>query len=427
MIDSVLPSLLKIIYCETDSPSSWSLKLKDGLWTAQWKRSGLPPISAEEILKIPIYPQIVWRRKNEQTFTIVLGDQNVPTLDSIPEITRWKTYPFTTSSNSQWDPLDRPQHFIPQWTWTLSQKETTLHITLIKEENDLISLFRKKLLNITPQHFNEDIPSIVDETNRPHWEQWQSTIGKFKNSSLDKVVLAVEKKFHYSHDLPLFTIIKKALQSHSSSFLAALLLSPIKAFITLSPERLYWRQDQECLFEAIAGTIIRGKDPNDDLMQQKKLLSSPKDRKEQEWVTHFIEQKLRDLQLRPVKEKAQLLSLSHLHHLQTHIKAQLGPHMTDEDLLTNLHPTPAVAGYPQEEALQFLLQNEPFTRGPYAGLIGFQNAKESEWIVGLRSMFIEGAKAFLYAGAGIVKESDPKQEWEEIHNKWKTALSLLSF
>lgn len=88
------------------------------------------------------------------------------------------------------------------------------------------------------------------------------------------------------------------------------------------------------------------------------------------------------------------------------------------EILSTLHPTPAVCGFPTEEARDLIAETELFDRGMYAGPVGWFGGEESEFAVGIRSALVEtGLGALVYAGTGIVKGSNPSLEWDELELK----------
>jgi isochorismate synthase len=94
--------------------------------------------------------------------------------------------------------------------------------------------------------------------------------------------------------------------------------------------------------------------------------------------------------------------------------------------VAKLHPTPAVGGIPLAEGMSFLQQNENLDRAYYAGFLGpVTTAGNTELFVNLRCAKISNGQISLYVGAGITKDSDPKQEWEETQNKAKTLWTAL--
>ena len=100
-------------------------------------------------------------------------------------------------------------------------------------------------------------------------------------------------------------------------------------------------------------------------------------------------------------------------------------HADDEQGRHVLQRTAAVAGRPRQAARAFIQNVESFDREWYAGSAGYLSPEQSEFCVALRSARVQGAALRLYAGAGIVRGSDPEQEWQEIENKAAGLRSLL--
>lgn len=121
----------------------------------------------------------------------------------------------------------------------------------------------------------------------------------------------------------------------------------------------------------------------------------------------------------------EIIRLRKVQHLRRRIHAQLN-RANDADCLHRLQPTAAVAGLPRNVARQFISENEPFSRGWYAGSAGYLSLKQTEFTVTLRSAWLEERQIHLYAGAGIVAGSDAEQEWQEINNKSAGLHTLLT-
>jgi menaquinone-specific isochorismate synthase len=114
-------------------------------------------------------------------------------------------------------------------------------------------------------------------------------------------------------------------------------------------------------------------------------------------------------------------------HLRTRIEAEVGESVHLLDILPEMHPTPAVGGSPRENAVPHIAALENIERGLYAGVVGwFNHLNEGEMIVGIRSALIEDKLARLYAGAGIVKGSDPEKEMRETEMKLRALLDVLA-
>ena len=108
-----------------------------------------------------------------------------------------------------------------------------------------------------------------------------------------------------------------------------------------------------------------------------------------------------------------ILTLSNVHHLHTEVTANLRNGYSLLDVVSRIHPSPAVGGSPREEALDFIRENENLDRGWYAAPVGWIDKNGGEFAVALRSGIIDGSSVALYAGCGIVAESDPVQELAE--------------
>src|SRR5207244_363533 len=105
-------------------------------------------------------------------------------------------------------------------------------------------------------------------------------------------------------------------------------------------------------------------------------------------------------------------------HLLTHVLGQVAPGRGVLDLVERLHPTPAMGGFPRQPAMELIRKHEALDRGWYAGPIGWLNAAgEGEFVVGIRSAVVRQHSATLFAGCGIVGESDPAAEFAE--SNWK--------
>jgi menaquinone-specific isochorismate synthase len=123
--------------------------------------------------------------------------------------------------------------------------------------------------------------------------------------------------------------------------------------------------------------------------------------------------------------KPKVISIGNGHHLITPFEGKLKEDVSDEDILEALHPTPAVAGTPKDQALNTIRRTENFSRGWYAGPLGYVGLDWVEFVVGIRSGVVKGKELSVYAGAGIVKGSRPKDEWNEIENKISNFIKVI--
>jgi isochorismate synthase EntC len=144
------------------------------------------------------------------------------------------------------------------------------------------------------------------------------------------------------------------------------------------------------------------------------LLSSTKDLAEHSAVRDALFNSLSEISDDvEAAETPSLLTLPNLHHLHTPVRARLREGHSLLDVVARLHPTPAVGGTPREAALRFIRNHEQLDRGWYAAPIGWIGQESGEFGVALRSAVIAGPQATLFAGCGIVADSDPALEYME--------------
>ncbi len=189
------------------------------------------------------------------------------------------------------------------------------------------------------------------------------------------------------------------------------------AFVGASPERLVARTGLDVRTEALAGSARRSDD----------LVGDPKERAEHAHVADAIAERLGRLcDVLEVASTPEVRAVARGVHLRTPVRARLREPVHVLDLVSALHPTPAVAGTPNDVALALLSALEPVPRGLYAGPVGYCDARgDGDFWVALRSGLLAGAEAHLYAGAGIVRGSDPAREHAETEWKLRTMLHAL--
>jgi menaquinone-specific isochorismate synthase len=179
--------------------------------------------------------------------------------------------------------------------------------------------------------------------------------------------------------------------------------------------------------DALAGSAPRGCSEVEELHLAKDLLANTKERLEHQVVIDFIQQRLRQLGMTPQFLPTQLLQLANIQHLHTPLQAILPEPLHLLDVVAALHPTPAVAGFPQQIACDYIQHHETFSRSRYAAPVGWVDLDgNGEFAVGIRSAIIQKATARLFAGAGIVAGSNPTQEFSEIQLKLQALLSTFT-
>jgi isochorismate synthase EntC len=179
---------------------------------------------------------------------------------------------------------------------------------------------------------------------------------------------------------------------------------------------------------ALAGSRPRAADPASDDALGRMLLASAKDRTEHRMVVEAIVADLAGLGIDVAAEGPRLRRLAGLQHLETLLTGDLPPGWPLLDIVAALHPTPALGGWPSPAALELIARHEalPDGRGWYGGGLGWLDGRgEGDVSVGIRGLRVRGRLATVYAGAGLVADSDPASEAAEIAVKMAAALSAL--
>jgi menaquinone-specific isochorismate synthase len=195
-----------------------------------------------------------------------------------------------------------------------------------------------------------------------------------------------------------------------------------------SPELLVRRLGRHAESLVLAGTIRRGGDAEEDAALERWLLASSKDALEHRIAADSVREVFDAVAADMVSDGTpQLLRLANVTHLATHVEAWLAADPPSAlDLAVRLHPTAAVGGTPRPEALAMITALEAAPRGRYAGPVGWVDARgDGEFAIALRCAQLSGDTARLWAGAGIVAESDPDAEVAETTAKFDAVLSAL--
>jgi len=272
------------------------------------------------------------------------------------------------------------------------------------------------------ENFEGAVAGALQQINK------QTDRASIDQTKVHKVVLADVMDVEAQQEIDVVRSLQTLRKNHPDCTVFSVGNGRGQSFIGASPERLLSINEGHLTTDALAGSASRGKTSNADAKISQSLLNSEKERYEHQVVVKFIVEQLRSLGLTPKYTAApQLLRLLHIQHLHTPISATLNPQtLSPLEILAQLHPTPAVAGLPRSIACQLIRQQETFDRGLYAAPVGWIDTEgNSEFIVGIRSALIDGCKARLYAGAGIVAGSEPARELAEIRLKLQTLLNAL--
>ncbi len=248
--------------------------------------------------------------------------------------------------------------------------------------------------------------SRVDKPDKARWMEAALSI------TLPKVVLARETEFTFENELNPIDIVRALRKAGVRGTLFAFIFEKGRAFVGGTPEILYKREGREVESVAIAGT-------RPAKASKGELLKSLKDQAEVKWVEQFVEDELSPLCESLERGKREITRTPYVQHLMRRFKGKLKEGIGDRELVKKLHPTPALGGFPREEALMVIGSVEPFRRGWYGAPVGWISKERSCLSVAIRSARVEGRRLFVYAGAGIVEGSVPEKEWDELEQKIK--------
>jgi isochorismate synthase len=271
---------------------------------------------------------------------------------------------------------------------------------------------------------------LTIERDQPSHEHWRRLVGMFSGAvgrgRIDKVVLARQLDLRSPVELDVPNALRRLAAAAPESTTYAFRRGG-RVFLGATPERLVRTEGRVFRTAAVAGSIRRGADDAEDAALAAELLRSEKDREEQAIVVSSI----RDL-LAPVAATLEIspqpsvMTLRFVQHLVTEISGTLPGAHGLLALAERLHPTPAVGGEPRDVALALIEEHEGFDRGWYAGPIGWLGADgDGELCVALRCGIVDRTRATLFAGCGIVADSDPDREWEESRIKLRAVVSAL--
>lgn len=332
------------------------------------------------------------------------------------------------SADPAWEPFGVARFAVPRFECYAAGKKTwfACNFLLDPAENwrsraeSVLKEFKE--LNWEGLPAFPEAPALLSRSDLPAREGWRENVltalALIEQRRVEKIVLARQSTLRFSPPFAGVDMLRRLQMADQRVFYFCFQLSPRRAFIGATPERLYRRDGREIFSEAVAGTRPRGNSRGVDQKYYRELLHSEKDIREHRFVLDSILASFRQL-CRTVEasETLSVLKLANVQHLYSRVRGILEPGADDGRILSLLHPTPAVGGFPKSAALREIDALEPFDRGWYAGPVGWISAGAAEFAVAIRSGLVEDERIHLFAGAGIVPGSSPEKEWQEIESK----------
>jgi len=344
------------------------------------------------------------------------------------------TFDMKNQHKTLWNNFPHQSLRIPKWVVTKDRQTFYCTVNTYVTELDEVYEFVDKIQDEMKALWtgNESLgqnPPLQSKTEiQPG--KWKATVAQaveeIKYGKAQKIVLAREMNVRLSDQANIGAMLNTFRDTQENSYLFAIECNG-DCFIGATPERLVRMDDQRILSTCLAGTISRGANMEEDEMLKDRLLQDTKNRKEHDFVVIMIRNALEkycfDIN---IPEEPVIYPLKHLQHLYTPVRATLKQGVCITDIVHTLHPTPALGGVPREESLRFIRENELLERGWYGAPLGWLDSnRNGEFAVSIRSGLVKGDNISLFAGCGIMGESDPEAEYKETKIKFSPMLSVL--
>jgi len=261
-------------------------------------------------------------------------------------------------------------------------------------------------------------------------EKWMETVKKaitaLNNNEAKKIVLAREMRLKLNDQAEISPMLKQLLRMQMNSYVFAFEKKG-DCFIGATPERLVRMDGDRLLSTCLAGTAPRGKTETEDKQIAADLFADPKNRHEHDYVVQMIKQSIQGFCTHiDIPEEPYVYPFKNLYHLYTPVHALLKTGYTILDIVQQLHPTPALGGEPREASLAFIREHELLDRGWYGAPIGWLDSNNhGEFAVAIRSGLIQQDEVSLFAGCGVMQDSDPVEEYAETNIKFLPMLSVM--
>ncbi len=288
----------------------------------------------------------------------------------------------------------------------------------------LIPNSHSEVFHFTPDSFSNKpvtFDAISYDRDR-HIQLIKQAIDNIKTTALRKVVLARNAVFSFD-EIDIVAFFLTLLNTYPKAYIYCWYHPETGAWLGASPETLLTINNATVQTVALAGTQIY-KDSLDVTWDNKNI-------EEQQFVTDYLHRVL-STQLSKIQiSDPKTARAGHLIHLKSVLTGTLKhSKLALNDLIHSIHPTPAVCGSPKAMATAFIQNNEPLDRAFYSGFLGQINQKhhsdtpETDLVVNLRCMHINGTEVTLFAGGGITSKSVPEIEWEETESKIQTLKTI---
>ncbi len=275
-------------------------------------------------------------------------------------------------------------------------------------------------------------PEIFAPEEDEYKEKVTKAVNLIAKGILKKIVLSRSIKVT-AFGFDMFEAVRKLMLSYDRSYVYLWHHPKIGTWMGATPELLAGYQNGLLQTVSLAGTVtdINEKEEfarKDSLFRKEEMPDSwgGKEFNEQQIVTDYIVNSLKKFSADITVKQPETIRQGHLEHIKTRIATKVNN--TDlSAVILQLHPTPAVCGLPADTAMRYIKQIEDYDRQFYTGFLGEKTVDSASLYVNLRCMKVFNNYLMLYVGGGIVSDSQPGKEWQEILLKSKVLLSALNY
>jgi len=333
-------------------------------------------------------------------------------------------------SSEEWNNFRTIHFFVPQIIILQKEDETFLIynfqanskidtedivINFTKSVSAILKLDNERTVKINNTYKNNG----KIHNSKSLWNKIVTEAKKKLDRDLKKIVLSRRIEFLVKDEIDWTQMFRELETTYSNCYLF-MVKSNEAVFFGASPEKFLSMRDNNIEIDALAGSASgNSTDVKSELLNKKNI-------KEHKYVIDFIGEAISEYayDIR-VDTSPQIKKLKNVQHLYTKINAKLNEDRSVLNLIDSMFPTPAVCGLPKQIARETINEIETFDRGLFSGLIGWIDINfNCEFAVAIRSALYKKGKLHLYAGAGIVEESVPEEEYDETEMKFNTILNL---
>ncbi|EOX3406358.1 isochorismate synthase [Vibrio cholerae] len=268
--------------------------------------------------------------------------------------------------------------------------------------------------------------TIVSAPTGNDYKQGVSTLlNLFDTTELSKVVLSRSLRLATDHTIDQTVLLRNLLSINANGYTFASDIGSGVKLMGASPELLLAKKGGHVISNPLAGSRPKSQNTQENLHLRASLLDTQKDLNEHSFVVEEIEKVLsRYCHNLFTPMVPSVIETETMLHLSTVLEGQADDPTTNAlQIAAELHPTPAVCGFPRNSAYQAIKQIENFDRGYFTGMVGWCDARgNGEWVVTIRCAEVSQHEMCVFAGAGIVMDSSPQSELDETGAKMGTFL-----